>query len=355
MTVRSAAAKALLLAVGVVLGLVLAELLVRVAAPQIYPVHPPGMYVEDAELGYALTPGFEGVLERSEFRDTITVGPAGFRGVHVAGDAGASDSLTIFVLGDSQAFGFGVSGDETFSARLATLIAERRPATAVRVVNGGVPGYGTADQLAMLRSRGPEIQPDVVVVQFLSINDLQENSAPAGEWAAIEDGMLASRDADAFSDTPWLTRAHRWLTGHSHLAHLVSNLAGYWMTRYGLVDARGTLWGEAFSAEQARLGRRLLSDVAHVADSLGARTLFLYTTGQISVIQDEYETLPSRTVVAEAADRADVPWVDVTDRLRQRSDRGTLYYPVNGHWTAAGHRAVAEIVADQLDQMGVRP
>lgn len=352
MRFRSIATRALLLLVGSGIGLLLAELMVRAVAPQVYPIHPPGMYVEDPELGYALTPGFEGLLERSEFRDTVRVTASGFRGVHVAGEPGDPDTISVFVLGDSQALGFGVSREETFSARVASLAAERLPATAVRVVNGGVPGYGTADQLAMLRSRGPTVRPDVVVVQFLSVNDLQENTAPASEWAAIENGMLGRRDGNTSARQPWLPRVHRWITEHSHLAHLVSNVAGYWLTRHDLVDPRGALWGESFGREQARLGTRLLVDVARTANSLGAKTLFLYTTGQISVIQEEYEPLPSRAVVTEAADRAGVPWVDVTKRLRQRPDRMALHYPIDGHWTATGHEAVAEIVAEQLERMG---
>lgn len=355
MKFSAVAARGLLLVAGAGFGLLLAELLVRVVAPQLHPIHPPGMYVEDPELGYALAPGFEGLLERTEFRDTIKVGPSGFRGVHVTGDAGASDSLTVFVLGDSQAFGFGVLQHETFSARLAAIMAERRAGTIVRVINGGIPGYGTADQLALLRARGPTIRPDVVVVQFLSVNDLQENSAPAREWAVVEDGMLTSRGSDAHAMATWPRRVHRWITGHSHLAHLVSNVAGYWLMRGGFADARGALWGEDFTAEQARLGRRLLSEVTSVADSLGARALLLYTTGQISVLQEDYQDLPSRAVVAAAADSAGVPWVDVTRHLRQRADREQLYYPINGHWTTTGHQAVAEIVADQLDRIGVRP
>lgn len=345
-------ARLLLLTGSVVIGLALAELMVRIAAPQLYPVHPPGMYVEDRQLGYALEPGFTGILERSEFHDTVRVDETGFRGVHGAG-VPAADSLVVFVLGDSQAFGFGVAEDETFSAVLPELLAPRRPGVGIVVVNGGVPGYGTADQLALLRARGPTIEPDVVVVQFLSVNDLLENSAPAPEWAAVEDGMLTSRHGAPNSGQPWVRRAERWLKANSHLAHLVSNTAGYWMMRLGLVGQQGAMWGEDFTDEQARLGAELLTEIADVADSLGAKTLFLYTTGQASVLQESYEDLPSRAVVAGAADRAGVPWVDVTERLRARNDPTAFYYPANGHWTTTGHRAVAEIVADELD--GVTP
>ena len=341
---------ALLVVAGTLVGLSLGELMLRVMAPQVFPIHPPGIYVADPAVGYALTPGFRGELRRSEFRDTIQISDFGFRGAdpHPL----AEPSFRVFVLGDSQAFGFGVDGDETFSVQLERLLHARNSDIDVQVINGGVPGYGTADQLAMLRSRGPAVEPDLVVVQFLSVNDLIENLTPAATWARIEDGMLASREGTVSTRLSFTRRAEMWIKRHSHLASLVSNSAGYWMVRLGLVGQQGSMWGEDFSEEQAELGTDLLVEIAAAADSFGAQTLYLYTTGQASVIQEQYDVLPSRAVVAAAAERAGVPWVDVTERLRAEPNRHTLYYPRNGHWTAEGHRVVAEIVAAEIERTG---
>ena len=42
-------------------------------------------------------------------------------------------------------------------------LQEEHPRRRVRVMNAGVPGYGTADQLAFLRSRGVTLAPDLVI------------------------------------------------------------------------------------------------------------------------------------------------------------------------------------------------
>ena len=343
---RKLAATALLALASVFVGLLFGELAVKLLAPQVFPVHPPGIYVADPSVGYVLTPGFRGELRRSEFRDTIRIGEFGFRGADPR--PLSEPSLRVLVLGDSQAFGFGVADDETMSVQLERLLQARYVGTDVQVMNGGVPGYGTADQLAMLRSRGPILEPDVVVVQFLSINDLIENLTPAHTWARIKDGMLSAREGAVSTRMSFLRRAEMWIKRHSHLASLVSNSAGYWAVRLGLVGQQGAMWGEDFSEEQADLGTDLLVEIAATADSLGAHTLFLYTTGQASVIQEQYDVLPSRDVVVAASERAGVPWIDMTAGMRGRSDRASLFYPGDGHWTAEGHRVVAEIVADEI-------
>ena len=55
----------------------------------------------------------------------------------------------------------------------------------------------------------------------------------------------------------------------------------------------------------------------------------------------------------ETAAAAGVPWLDLAAHLRQRDDRLELYYPQDGHWTAAGHRAVARFLADEIARLGL--
>jgi hypothetical protein len=66
----------------------------------------------------------------------------------------------VFVLGDSFAYGIGVQDQETFCARLEQLDPR------LDAFNGGVTGYGTAQQLLQLRDEGETVQPDAVVIAF---------------------------------------------------------------------------------------------------------------------------------------------------------------------------------------------
>lgn len=338
---------------GVMVALLVMEVFLRLARPQIFEMHPPGMYVLDPDVGYVLTPGFEGDLHRSEFQTHFTTGQSGLRRADPR--PRQPNTVRVLILGDSLTWGFGVADEETFVVRLETLLATTYPELDIQVLNGGVPGYSTADQLAFLQSRGARLKPDLVIVQFLSVNDLQDNRTPASTWATIQDGMLAHRapvsEKGAVSSLPF--RMRLWLRTNSHLARFAFDTIGYQGARFGILRQVDVLGEENFSKEDAQVGTELLVQIARTATELGAQSLFLYTTGQAQIIQDSYERPRSASVVENAAQQALVPWVDAAQQLQQRPDRYQLYYAMDGHWTPAGHRAMAEILADELMELGL--
>lgn len=323
------------------------EVAVRLVRPQIFPVHPAGMYVLDDAVGYALRPGFRGTLERAEFAAVFTTDE---RGLRTTTPRPADPRLRILAIGDSQTFGFGVADSSTYASRLALLLGERGVEDA-EVMNAGVPGYGTADQRSFLRARGAALAPDIVLLQFLPVNDFAESRTPAAQWAALDDGMLAHRDP-ASEPLSAFARLRGWQKRNSHLATLVSENLGWLAMRAGWMPDRGGLLGENFTAQDAERVQRLIAEIATIADGLGARLLVLYTTSKAHVIGDAYVEPPSRTVIETAAEAAGIPWLDVTPALRDRDDRLELFFRLDGHWSAAGHRAIAEIVAAELDRLG---
>jgi lysophospholipase L1-like esterase len=347
--------KLLLIIGGLVAACFIAELALRVFSPQIFELHPRGMYRVDSAVGYTLTPGFEGYITRPEFRTLVTVGQAGLRGDDPHASQGRH--FRILVLGDSMGWGFGVEDNETFSVQLERLLAEHYPETEIQVLNGAVPGYGTADQLAFLQTRGAELHPDLIIVQFFSVNDLMENLQPASSWADVRDGMLVMREGtdETGSSFPQWIDMKNWLKQNSHLAAFLFDRAGYLAMRGGLLNTSPELTGEGFTQEDAQLGTRLLVSIAEEAYELNAEVLFLYSAGQASVLQDIYEPLPSLDVVQNAADEAQAVWIDSAQALQRRPDRLHLYYPMDGHWTPAGHRAIAEILAETVIETGYLP
>jgi hypothetical protein len=84
---------------------------------------------------------------------------------------------------------------------------------------------------------------------------------------------------------------------------------------------------------------------------MGVPLVLVYTTGKAQVIAGDGAALPSAGVMASAASESGVPWIDMTAELRKRPDRQELYFIRDGHWTAAGQRAVAEVLAERLPEM----
>ena len=93
----------------------------------------------------------------------------------------AAGEYRVLALGDSVTFGWGVDQDKTFSARLEALLEERlhRP---VRVINSGVGGYNTVQEMTYFKQEGITLQPDLVMLTYVQ-NDIEVNKGPFDPWA----------------------------------------------------------------------------------------------------------------------------------------------------------------------------
>ena len=78
------------------------------------------------------------------------------------------DSIRIALLGDSFAFGWGVDVDKIFAhileERLNSFASGKRK---IEVLNFGVPGYSTFQEVADFFEKGLQFKPDIVLVYFI--------------------------------------------------------------------------------------------------------------------------------------------------------------------------------------------
>ena len=159
-------------------------------------------WMHDALLGWSHEPDARGeyVGPRPwpiEFRGRVEINSLGLRGPEIPPpDPGEA---RVLVMGDSMVAAFEVDYPETFTARLEELLRERVP-TPVRVINGGVRGYGTDQSYLFFRDKGARLGPKLVVF-FHSGNDrlnnvtLHEMRRPFGKpaFALHGDGRLELR------------------------------------------------------------------------------------------------------------------------------------------------------------------
>ncbi len=85
----------------------------------------------------------------------------------------AKDEFRVLVLGDSITFGDFVLESETWTGRMEALTSGR--AKKIRFLNAGLPGAGTAEELALFREIGSRVKPDLVLVGMY-LNDAQSGS-----------------------------------------------------------------------------------------------------------------------------------------------------------------------------------
>lgn len=112
---------------------------------------------------YELTPNSSGYTLDSR----VEVNSLGFRGREP--EVTAPEGVRrVIAIGDSITFGYGLPVDASYPSLLEERL--RRAGEAVDVLNLGVAGYDTAQEVAQLEYRGLQFQPDLVVLGY-SLND----------------------------------------------------------------------------------------------------------------------------------------------------------------------------------------
>jgi hypothetical protein len=68
----------------------------------------------------------------------------------------------------------------------------------------------------------------------------------------------------------------------------------------------------------------------------------------------DFERDHAQRVLGDWLTREGIAWVDLLDGFREaeRAAPGSTYFPVDAHWTAAGHRLAAELVRRELRDRG---
>ncbi len=160
----------------------------------------------------------------------------------------------ILMLGDSLTEGFQVELERTSSKQLETLL--RNDGYNVEVLNFGVSGYGTVQELLYYQREGVKYDPDIVILNLFLGNDLSENTYQDGYFQrpaySLKDGHLVFHPTSASSGIPVFLRDS--ILARSALLKLIKPLLlrdnpmlHDWLGRWGFVTGPQ---GVAFSYQQ---------------------------------------------------------------------------------------------------------
>lgn len=169
--IKNIIGKFLLVLSSMIFAILIVEMLLRHLDIS-YPI----FYQVDEHIGWDHIPGVEGWF-KDEGQAYITINQDGLRDrEHQLPKP--SNTLRIAVLGDSFTQAFQVPMEKSFSAILERKLGKCNAlgGKKVEVINFGVSSYGTAQELLMLRNKVWKYKPDIVVLAFLTGNDLRNNS-----------------------------------------------------------------------------------------------------------------------------------------------------------------------------------
>ncbi|MFA5156563.1 MAG: hypothetical protein WC532_04150 [Candidatus Omnitrophota bacterium] len=122
----------------------------------------------DKILRYELKPDMNTVYDGKP----VAINSAGFRGgeYKISKD---KDTFRVVLIGDSATFGRMLSFEDSIGERLRSALSSACPGRKVEVLNMGVEGYNSAQELEVLKAKGLKYGPDLVVVYYC-FNDPEE-------------------------------------------------------------------------------------------------------------------------------------------------------------------------------------
>jgi hypothetical protein len=276
-----------------------------------------GFDVHDAMLGWKPRPNYR--------TDTVRTNAMGIRAEREYAFERQAGISRIVLVGDSFVWGEGVPNEETFPSHLSRSLSD------VEVINLGVHGYGTDQQLLRLRELGLRFAPDVVILGFyeenlwrnvLSFRDYAKPRFRLGQEELVLDNQPVPPPEAILADDQRLPR--------SFLLVLVRRFVRRARWQLGIGTERSEEW---------RITRAILELTKREVEAHGARFLLLYVP-----TPDIDEPGNAEALLQAWAEQSETAFVNLRERFVKLTDseRTQLY---RGHWTPFGNRKVADIVA----------
>jgi hypothetical protein len=298
----------------------------------------------------------------------------GFRGVDRPREK-PGGVLRVAILGDSYTEAKQVALEDAYSAHVERALNEcldRR----VEVLSFGVSGYGTAQERLLFEHRVSAYSPDVVLLAFLTGNDVADNhprlrasgEAPyyrlAGGQLVLDDSFLRSEEHRARSGLG------RWVRRRSRLVRVLSSIGRPERAGRGELGLRDEVylppadqdWREAWAwteaileamndevrAREARFFVATLSNAVQVDPDPTVRERYRAAIGAVDLLY------PDRRV-AEVGARAGFEVLTLAPHLREHAERHHVQlhgFPNTalgtGHWNERGHRVAGRRIGAWL-------
>lgn len=232
-------------------ALVIAELVFR-----LFGIGYPLFTQNDEWTGFALRPGTAGWVQEGE-TTYVSINSAGMRD-HEHAKEKPANTVRIAVLGDAYAEARQVDIENTFWSVMEKELGQcaQRQGKQVEVLNFGVSGFTTAQELLHLHTRVWEFNPDVVLLAFNAEENVRGNSAAL---SGMHDRPLMSMNDGnltidlSFRDQPSYRKQSSPLASlklHTLQRSRIAQIAGYVLTRpRGAANDDGSVYKQTTSSQ----------------------------------------------------------------------------------------------------------
>ena len=334
---------------------VAAEAYLRVFAPV-------GMlprFIEEGEHGIRRNiPGERYVHSSAEYRVDFSINEQGIRDPRVFDKPKQKDVYRIILLGDSFAMGYGVSYEDSVPARLEKSLAAllKRP---VEVVNLGVSGFGTAEELIALEKDGWAFKPDLVMAYWHASDPRDNVRSQLYELAAA--GLTKANDTylPAVALRTWLFSfpAYRWIAEHSQFYNWIRGDGGR-LTRELLFTFNSMRAGEPSKPSEdpnvipknIRLSLALLDRMQKSCDEQDLDVGFFIADVPSNPNPGSYKsTFPYEAMKESGYAFEVVNPIPLFEKAYASNDGSLIYWQKSaGHWTPLGTSVMTKAIVDYI-------
>jgi hypothetical protein len=328
-------------------------------------LNPFGSFHEyDPVLGCRGKPDFVGRFRQADFDVVVAHNGLGFRQPEVHPQVVEPDH-TLFVLGDSFVWGYGVGQAEVITDQIAMRLPE------YRVRNFGLAGSGTVEQMSIFdRHVRDQLDPgDIVILTFLG-NDFRDNVGRILQgrlYATIEGGNI--REVPPAPRSSSTARFKDKLKDVSYLFNLVSyscDRAKQWWTAPLKTGPRReppseiVLTDAAADADAETITQHYLAKLESACWQNGAHLLVAYIPGQAELGEDDVTATEDlsraqqqacRSAFFRIAESLELETIDLLPSFltaKQSSNEGRLTFKHDFHWNPRGHFLAASVICDRI-------
>ena len=356
------------LGIGLAFAFVAAEITLRVSGVAVLHLNPlSGFHDSDPRLGWAGAPSYAGRFRQPDFDVLVQHDDEGFRRP-AEPFRGAADAPQVVFLGDSFTWGWGVASGETFVDRVQAALGD-----ATHVRNRGVNGYGTTQQLVLLRERVLQLRPRAITLMFCEndVTDCADAKRGRRPWAELVDGDVALRNLPVErSMVGWWAQLRRKSKALSLLTYQLDILSAKWKElRRGrqvyAADSEGVAMSPWRQPRPAwNVCAALLGEIAEVCSEqeppVELRLVYIPMLSDAAGPEPDPaspDRLQNRLAATCAAHG--IRYLDLTPSFRavieEQSDGhdastgAPLFFRRDGHWSAAGHALAAAKMLEAFD------
>ena len=247
-------------------------------------------------------------------------------------------TLRILVLGDSFTMGYEVAQEDPYPAVLEREL--KRRGHAAEVINSGVSGFSTAEELVFLEQEGFKYHPDLVLLGYF-INDPEDNVRSGLFEMQDRQLILRSKEYLPYMGIREFLNAvplYRWLAEHSYLQTYLNGAA----TRFFKEKVRQKNAREMTGTTAEQLTAVLVRRMAETVH--GQKIPLVLMDIPVPALTP---SLPADSPIRQIPDA----FLDGASVLRPYADRQVLYRPHGSrHWTPFSHRIAGEALADLMER-----